>query len=124
MRQLGSVAPFLTPNSAPSAAMPPARYQALSSSNKPVVVPTDSSALALARAALEKGFGAKTVLMRGGGSVPVVETFKEKLGVAALLVGYGSPGDNLHSPNEKFSLEDFHRGIKTAAYLVSELGRS
>jgi succinyl-diaminopimelate desuccinylase len=91
---------------------------------KPVVVPTDSPALGLARAALEKGFGAKTVLMRGGGSIPVVETFKENLGVAALLVGYGLPDDNLHSPNEKFSLEDFHRGIKTAAYLVSELGKS
>jgi acetylornithine deacetylase/succinyl-diaminopimelate desuccinylase-like protein len=91
---------------------------------KPVVVPTDSPALTIARAALEKGFGAKTVLMRGGGSVPVVETFKDKLGVAALLVGYGLPDDNLHSPNEKFSLEDFHRGIKTAAYLVSELGKS
>ena len=64
------------------------------------------------------------MLIRGGGSIPVVEAFKEKLGVGALLVGYGSPGDNLHSPNEKFSLEDFHRGIKTAAYLVSELGKA
>ena len=91
---------------------------------RPVVVPTDSPSLSIARAALEKGFGAKTVLMRGGGSVPVVETFKEKLGVAALLVGYGLPDDNLHSPNEKFSLDDFHRGIKTAAYLVAELGKA
>lgn len=91
---------------------------------RPVVVPTDSPALSLARAALEKGFGAKTVLIRGGGSVPVVETFKERLGVAAMLVGYGLPDDNLHSPNEKFSLDDYHRGIKTAAYLVSELGKA
>jgi len=90
---------------------------------KPVVVPTDSPALSVARAALEKGFGAKPVLMRGGGSIPVVETFQEKLGVAALLVGYGLPDDNLHSPNEKFSLEDFQRGIKTAAYLLAELGK-
>lgn len=90
---------------------------------KPVMVPTDSPALSIARAALEKGFGAKPVLMRGGGSIPVVETFQEQLGVAALLVGYGLPDDNLHSPNEKFSLEDFHRGIKTAAYLVAELGK-
>jgi acetylornithine deacetylase/succinyl-diaminopimelate desuccinylase-like protein len=89
-----------------------------------VVVPTDSPSLSIARAALEKGFGAKTVLMRGGGSVPIVETFKEKLGVASLLVGYGLPDDNLHSPNEKFSLDDYHRGIKTAAYLVAELGKA
>jgi len=88
---------------------------------RPVVVPTDSPALSKARAALEKGFGAKTVLMRGGGSIPVVETFKDKLGIAALLVGYGLPDDALHSPNEKFSLADFQRGIKTAAYLVKEL---
>ena len=90
---------------------------------KPVIVPTDSPALSIARAALEKGFGAKTVLMRGGGSIPVVETFQEKLGVAALLLGYGLPDDNLHSPNEKFSLEDFQRGIKTAVYLLAELGK-
>ncbi|MBI3872572.1 MAG: dipeptidase [candidate division Zixibacteria bacterium] len=90
---------------------------------RPVVVPTDSPALAKARAALEKGFGAKSVLIRSGGSIPVVETFKDKLGVAALLVGYGLPDDNLHSPNEKFSLDDFHRAIKTAAYLVAELGK-
>jgi acetylornithine deacetylase/succinyl-diaminopimelate desuccinylase-like protein len=88
---------------------------------RPVVVPTESPALSKARAALEKGFGAKTVLMRGGGSIPVVETFKEKLGIASLLVGYGLPDDGLHSPNEKFSLADYQRGIKTAAYLVNEL---
>lgn len=88
---------------------------------RPVVVPTDSPALARARAALEKGFGAKTVLMRAGGSIPVVETFKTQLGVSSLLVGYGLPDDALHSPNEKFSLADYQRGIRTAAYLVNEL---
>lgn len=90
---------------------------------RPVVVPTDSPALSKARAAMEKAFGAKTVLMRSGGSIPVVETFKNVLGKSALLVGYGLPDDALHSPNEKFSLEDFQRGIKTSAYLVEELAR-
>ena len=90
---------------------------------RPVVVPSDSPSLKKARAALEKAFEAKSVLMRGGGSIPVVETFKDKLGVAALLVGYGLPGDNLHSPNEHFSLDCYHRGIKTAAYLLAELGK-
>ncbi|HWO57584.1 MAG TPA: dipeptidase [bacterium] len=88
---------------------------------RPVVVPTDSPALAKVRGAMEKAFAAKTVLMRAGGSIPVVETFKNVLGVSALLVGYGLPDDALHSPNEKFSLEDYQRGIKTAAYLLSEL---
>ncbi|GAB4328439.1 MAG: dipeptidase [Candidatus Zixiibacteriota bacterium] len=91
---------------------------------KPALVPNDSPALALARKALEKGFGNKPVLMRGGGSIPVVETFQDKLGVGSLLVGYGLPDDNLHSPNEKFSLTDYHRGIKTAAYLLDELARA
>jgi acetylornithine deacetylase/succinyl-diaminopimelate desuccinylase-like protein len=90
---------------------------------RPVVVPTDSPALSKARAAMEKAFGAKTVLMRSGGSIPVVETFKNVLGISSLLVGYGLPDDALHSPNEKFSLEDFQRGIKTSAYLVEELAK-
>ena len=90
---------------------------------RPVVVPSDSPSLRKARAALEQAFDAKSVLMRGGGSIPVVETFKDKLGVSALLVGYGLPGDNLHSPNERFSLDCYHRGIKTAAYLLAELGK-
>jgi acetylornithine deacetylase/succinyl-diaminopimelate desuccinylase-like protein len=90
---------------------------------RPVVVETSSPALAKVRAAMEKAFGAKTVLMRSGGSIPVVETFKNVLGKSALLVGYGLPDDALHSPNEKFSLEDFQRGIKTAAFLVEELAK-
>lgn len=90
---------------------------------RPVVVPTDSPALTKARNALEKAFAAKTVLMRSGGSIPVVETFKNVLGISSLLVGYGLPDDALHSPNEKFSLEDFQRGIKTSAYLIEELAK-
>jgi acetylornithine deacetylase/succinyl-diaminopimelate desuccinylase-like protein len=84
-------------------------------------VPTDSPLLTKARAALEKGFGAPAVLMRGGGSIPVVETFKQELGVPALLLGFGLPDDGLHSPNEKMSLEQFHRGILTSAHLLTLL---
>jgi acetylornithine deacetylase/succinyl-diaminopimelate desuccinylase-like protein len=90
---------------------------------RPVIVPTDSPALTKVRAAMEKAFGAKTVLMRSGGSIPVVETFKNVLGVSSLLVGYGLPDDALHSPNEKFSLDDFQRGIKTASYLIEEFAK-
>ncbi len=88
---------------------------------RPVVVPTDSPALVKARRALEKAFEAKSVIMRGGGSIPVVETFKQELKVPALLLGFGLPDDALHSPNEKFSLDNFHRGILTSAYLLEEL---
>ena len=52
--------------------------------------------------------------MREGGSIPVVGLFKTHLGVDTLLVGWGQDDDNLHGPNEKFSLADFHRGIKAS----------
>jgi acetylornithine deacetylase/succinyl-diaminopimelate desuccinylase-like protein len=88
---------------------------------RPVVVPTDSPALTKAREALRKAYGTEAVLMRGGGSIPVVETFKRELGVPAVLLGFGLPDDALHSPNEKMSLEQFHRGILTSAYLMELL---
>jgi len=87
----------------------------------PVVVSTDNPSLVKARKAIEKGFGARPVLMRCGGAIPVVGTFKKELKVSALLMGFGLPDDNLHSPNEKFSLENYHRGILTSAYMMEDL---
>jgi acetylornithine deacetylase/succinyl-diaminopimelate desuccinylase-like protein len=71
--------------------------------------------------ALEKGFGKKPVFMREGGSIPIVNTFKEELGLETLLLGFCQNDDNVHSPNEKFSLTDFHQGIITAAHLFEEM---
>ncbi len=88
---------------------------------RPVVVSTDNPALVKAREALAQAFDAKAVLMKGGGSVPVVETFQSVLGVPPLLLGFGLPDDGLHSPNEKFSLEQFHKGILTSAILMDKL---
>jgi acetylornithine deacetylase/succinyl-diaminopimelate desuccinylase-like protein len=76
-----------------------------------------------ARAAVRGGFGAEPVLIREGGSIPVVGTFKQVLGVDTLLLGWGQNTDNLHSPNEHFSLDDFQRGIRASALLWEELGR-
>ncbi len=70
-----------------------------------------------AATAIEQGFGRPPVFIREGGSIPIVTIFHEKLGVDTLLLGWGQDDDNTHSPNEKFSLADFHRGIKTSAYL-------
>ena len=56
-------------------------------------------------------------------SIPVVGLFKTRLGVDTLLLGWGQNDDNLHGPNEKFSLADFHRGIKAGAHLLAELAR-
>jgi acetylornithine deacetylase/succinyl-diaminopimelate desuccinylase-like protein len=61
--------------------------------------------------------------MREGGSIPVVGLFKTHLGVDTLIVGWGQDDDNLHGPNEKFSLADFHRGIKASAHLLAEMAK-
>jgi succinyl-diaminopimelate desuccinylase len=87
-----------------------------------VVVPLDSPYVAAAQKAIEQGFGKKPVFMREGGSIPIVTNFKQQLGADTLLVGWGLDDDNTHSPNEKFSLADFHRGIKASAHLWNELG--
>ncbi len=86
-----------------------------------VVVPLDSPYMQAAKNAIERAFGTAPLLIREGGSIPVVNTFHEKLGVDTLLLGWGLDDDNTHSPNEKFCLADFHRGIKASAYLWQEL---
>jgi acetylornithine deacetylase/succinyl-diaminopimelate desuccinylase-like protein len=87
----------------------------------PVLVPRDGPAIAAGRRAVERGFGTAPVLTREGGSIPVVETFQRVLGAPTLLIGYGQKDDNTHSPNEKFNLEDFQRGVRTSAALLEEL---
>ncbi len=71
--------------------------------------------------ALERAFGRKPVLMREGGSIPIVNDFKRSLGLDTLLLGLGLPDDNTHSPNEKISLEAFRRGTAMSAWLWQEL---
>jgi acetylornithine deacetylase/succinyl-diaminopimelate desuccinylase-like protein len=87
------------------------------------VVDTASPYVAAARNAIAAAFGVEPVLIREGGSIPVVATFRELLGVDTLLLGWGQNTDNLHSPNERFTLADFHRGIKASAHLWHELGQ-
>ena len=88
-----------------------------------IVVPLESPYMVAAESAIEQGFGVKPVFIREGGSIPVVSTLKEKLGIDTLLLGWGLSDDNTHSPNEKFHLADFHRGTKSSAYLLSEIGK-
>jgi len=88
-----------------------------------IVVSLDTPYIAAAAQAIEKGFGRPPVFIREGGSIPIVNSFREKLGVDTLLLGWGLDDDNTHGPNEKFSLADYHRGIKTSAYLWQELGK-
>jgi succinyl-diaminopimelate desuccinylase len=88
-----------------------------------IVVPLDSPFMDGAARAIERGFGRAPVFIREGGSIPIVNTFAEKLGANTLLLGWGLDDDNTHSPNEKFCLADFHRGIRSSAYLWDELSR-
>ena len=88
-----------------------------------VVVSLDSPFVSAAATAIERGFGRSPLFIREGGSIPIVGDFTDTLGAETLLLGWGLDDDNTHSPNEKFCLADFHRGIKASACLWGELGR-
>jgi len=85
-----------------------------------VLVPRDSAMMQAGMRALEQGFGAKPVFIREGGSIPIVGTFQECLKSPVLLLGYGLSTDNIHSPNEKFHLDNYWRGARTTALLMQE----
>ncbi len=86
-----------------------------------VVCDLHSPYMSAAREAVAAGFGKPPVMIREGGSIPVVGSFKRILGVDTLLLGWGQNSDNLHSPNESFRLEDFHNGTRASAQLWSAL---
>lgn len=71
--------------------------------------------------AYEKGWGATPLFTRGGGSIPVVAEIADLMHIPVVLMGYGLDDDGLHSPNERFSIEMFHRGIETAIVYMEEL---
>ena len=87
-----------------------------------LVSPTGPQAQAALRA-LKEAFGYEPVLMREGGSIPIVNEFKKILRADALMLGLALPDDNAHSPNEKFSLDCFSKGQLMSAYLWQELAR-
>ena len=88
---------------------------------KAAIVSKNNPIMRAAEKALEYGFGKKPFYIREGGSIPIVNTFKELLGVDTILFGLCQPDCNAHSPNEFFGLDDFHRGIKSAVFLYDEL---
>ena len=81
----------------------------------PLVEPTLS--------AMRQGFGTEALLTREGGSIPIVVDIAARTEAPVLLVGLGQITDNWHGPNERFSLRDFHRGMRTSAALLHELGK-
>jgi acetylornithine deacetylase/succinyl-diaminopimelate desuccinylase-like protein len=86
-----------------------------------LIAPTSAPAQAAMRA-LRRAFGAEPLLLREGGSIPIVNNFKKTLRADTLMLGLALPDDNLHSPNEKFSLDCFARGMFLSAWLWQELG--
>jgi acetylornithine deacetylase/succinyl-diaminopimelate desuccinylase-like protein len=75
------------------------------------------------RRALERAFGRAPVLTGEGGSIPVVGDFQRILGAPVLLMGFGLPGENAHAPDEWIAVENYEKGMLTAAYLWEELGK-
>jgi acetylornithine deacetylase/succinyl-diaminopimelate desuccinylase-like protein len=86
-----------------------------------VVVDIDSPLARGARRALREGFGVEPVLTRQGGSIPIIATFVECLGVTPLLLGTYRPGEKAHSPNEQYHPEDFQAAIRTTIALMATL---
>ena len=69
----------------------------------------------------KQGFGKAPVFNREGGSIPVVSTFQQELGLPSVLFGIGLPDENAHAPDEKLDLSNFHNGIIASAYLYQEI---
>jgi acetylornithine deacetylase/succinyl-diaminopimelate desuccinylase-like protein len=88
------------------------------------VVNPDHPAIALAADAFEEVMKAKTVFTRSGGSIPIVGEFQHHLGIPTILMGFGLPDDGLHSPNEKYKLENYYLGIMTVAHFFEKYGAS
>jgi acetylornithine deacetylase/succinyl-diaminopimelate desuccinylase-like protein len=88
---------------------------------KPWMTEFDNKFVRAAGRAIEKGFGQQPVFNREGGSIPVVSTFQEELGLPSVLFGVGLPDENAHAPDEKLDLGNFHNGIIASAYLYQEI---
>jgi acetylornithine deacetylase/succinyl-diaminopimelate desuccinylase-like protein len=86
----------------------------------PVLMPIDSKSIKIAIESLKEAFGKDTVFMREGGSIPVVGLFDSVLKAPTVLMGMGLPSDNIHSPNENFSIENFYGGIKASALFIDK----
>ncbi len=86
-----------------------------------VVVNPHSPYIAAAQKAIESAFGKSAVLIREGGSIPIVAKMVEKLGADVLLLGWGLDDDGAHSPNEKFCIQDYFQGIRASSHLWHEL---
>lgn len=89
--------------------------------SRAVALPYDLPELVKARAALAEEWGVTPATIGSGGSIPIVGDFKRTLGLNSLLVGFGLDDDRIHSPNEKYDLTSFHKGIRSWARILAAL---
>jgi acetylornithine deacetylase/succinyl-diaminopimelate desuccinylase-like protein len=89
---------------------------------RPAVVDREHPAMRAAAQAYAHGFGVAPVFLRCGGTVPVVNTFEQTLGIPTVLMGFGLPDDAIHAPNERVHLPTFGRAIATCIAFLAELG--
>jgi acetylornithine deacetylase/succinyl-diaminopimelate desuccinylase-like protein len=89
-----------------------------------LVVNPEHKAIDIAAKAFGEVFGKETVFIRSGGSIPIVGDFAKHLGIPTILMGFGLPDDGLHSPNEKYKIENYYLGIMTIARFFEAYGAS
>ncbi len=89
----------------------------------PFITAYDEPMLLKAKRALDRAWSKPAAMIREGGSIPVMTTFQKTHGLPSILMGFGLADDQIHAPNEKFSLTSFHGGTKSCAYLYEELAK-
>lgn len=88
----------------------------LQDKGEPYVTPFEHPAIQLAARAYEQAYGTAASFIRMGGSIPIVESFSRVLDIPVVMMGFGLPTENLHAPNEHFSLDNFDKGMRTLCY--------
>ena len=83
---------------------------------EPYMTPIDSKGYKAAAKAVETTFGKAPIPVRGGGSIPICSILEKELGIKIIFMGFGLDNDNLHSPNEKYNIENYYKGIETIPY--------
>lgn len=89
---------------------------------EPYMTPIDSKGYQAAAKAIETTLGKAPIPVRGGGSIPICALFEQELGIKIVFMGFGLDSDNLHSPNEKFNIDNYFKGIETIPYFHQNFG--